>query len=214
MRGETLVIVPMKDPARAKTRLAGALDPFERARFAITLFKRTLHLLLSMQREDLAFDLAVVSGNEEIKTLAAQIGIRTIDENPALSLSDALDQAASLASVEGYDRLCVIPADLAAPDPIDLEKFLFTRFGTDGIALSPSRDFGTNALLASPPNAIPFAYGPGSFHHHLAVAEARGLTPIILPLESLKWDIDTTDDLAEFAAKHPGVWDGAAHRNP
>ncbi len=210
MRPDILLCVPMKDPCRAKTRLRDSLDPAERARFARAMFDRTLDLLIRLRREDAQplFDLAVVTGCETIHARAEALGVRAIAERPDATLTDAATDAAQAAADLGYDKLCLLPADLAAPAPEEIRQLLMQELPTPGLVLCPSRDFGTNAVLAAPPTALPFAFGPGSFHAHRSNAEAAGLTPILLPLESLRWDIDSSADLAAFRSLAPSLFDG------
>jgi len=213
MTARTLVCVPMKDPRLAKSRLADALSNTERARFAWLLFTRTVSLLTTLRDSGAAaegFDIAVVTGCARVARHTSAQGLPVIAEGAATSLSGAVSRAARQAEARGHERLCVLPADLAAPDPADLARFLDTEIGRRGVALCPSRDFGTNALLAAPPAAIAFAYGPGSFHAHCRNARAAGLTPIVRPLESLRWDIDRSPDLAAFRASGPALPGGTA----
>ena len=207
MRPDTLIVVPMKDPRHAKSRLRGVLDGTERARLALQLFERTLRLLTAMRRDDAepAFDIAVVTASREIAARAEAHNVRAIAEQDGAGLSAAVDHAAAVARDAGYGRICVLPADLATPDPDDIRRLLAQVLGETGLALCPSRDFGTNALLAAPPDAIEFAYGHRSFHAHCERAEAKGMTPIVLPLESLRWDIDGPGDVAELLDIAPGM---------
>lgn len=207
MTASTLIVVPMKDPRLAKSRLEGALDQVERERLAQQLFARTLRLLhdLGAERDTPNFDLAVVTGNSEIAARARRDNVIVIIEPEGTDLSGAIAHAAKFAEQAGYNRICVLPADLATPDPRDIQTLLHLDLGAEGVALCPSRDFGTNALLVSPPNAIDFAFGPHSFYAHRDQAEKEGITPIVMPLESLRWDIDSSEDLTEFLNIVPGI---------
>ena len=206
MKPDTLVVVPMKAPHRAKSRLQRYLDDRERARLARRLFGRTLRLLADMQRTDAvpAFDVAVVTGDAGVAARTVAHGARPIAEGPGAGLSNAIAVAAATAKATGYRRLCVLPADLATPDPEDIGKLLSLDLGPRGLALCPSRDFGTNALLATPPDVISFAYGPRSFYAHDETGRAAGIIPVVLPFESLRWDIDSSADLAELLDAAPG----------
>ncbi len=206
MTPDTLIVVPMKEPHLAKTRLQGVLDGGERARLARQLFERTLRLLITLRDSKApAYDLAIVTRDPVIRARAETLGIRVIAERDRAGLNEAIAAAARVARTAGYDRLCVLPADLATPDPQDIRVLLSQDLGQRGVALCPSRDFGTNALLAAPPDAIPFAYGEQSFHAHRKNAESVGITPLVLPLESLRWDIDSSADLAELASVAPDI---------
>jgi len=67
----------------------------------------------------------------------------------------------------------------------------------------PSADLGTNALLAPLPCPFRFQYGLNSVVHHRRAAERAGLWPVILPLESLRIDVDTVEDLGHLLARNP-----------
>lgn len=210
MNPDTLLVIPMKDPRRAKTRLAGTLLPAERARLARQLFERTLRVVVDLRASDATprFDIAVVTPASDVAERANAHGVDVIPEQAAgEDLNAALTAAATTAAGRGYARMAVLPADLAAPDPEDIRRLLVLDLGARGLALCPATDFGTNALLAAPPDAVPFAFGPRSFHAHRAGATAAGLNPITLPLESLRWDIDDAGDFTRFLRHSPGAMD-------
>ncbi len=189
----TLIVVPMKDPVRSKTRLATVLAPRERADLARCLFRRTLTVLQAAQ-EMRAFDLAVVTASAEVSALARETGIQVLAEQPGGTLNAALEQAARWAMEHGYQRLGVIPADLAAPDPGDVVRLLAV---TAPVVVCPSLYGGTNALLVTPPGIIPFRYGPASARHHIETAAASGAAAETLALESFRLDVDTSECLTQ-----------------
>ena len=183
----TLLTVPMKDPAASKTRLAHAISGEERVRLAQLLFRRTLTFLTPFAAED-GVELAVVTGSAWAAGEARAQGWHVIRDPAESSLSRAVEVAAQWAAPR-FDRLCVIPADLAAPDAHDIASLLAS---TDPVTICPASDDGTNALLVSPPDALPFLYGPKSAQMHFAAAQERGLAAQFLALDSLSFDIDTT----------------------
>lgn len=206
MKHDTLVVIPMKEPHLAKTRLKDALNSGERARFARHLFERTLQIVLAARDSHGGrFDMAVVTKDRSIRQFSRARGVRVIDEQEGAGLNEAIAGAATAAIAAGYRRMCVVPADLASPDPQDIGLLLSQQQGARGVAVCPSRDFGTNALLVTPPDVIEFAYGAHSFHAHCRHAEQAGITPLIPTLQSLRWDVDSCDDLAELALVAPDV---------
>ncbi|MEM8789127.1 MAG: 2-phospho-L-lactate guanylyltransferase [Pseudomonadota bacterium] len=201
---DRLVLVPMKDPAQAKTRLGARYDARQRAAIAWRLFRRTLSALRRTQAS-VPFDLAVVSTSPAIEVTARAAGALFLPQAPGCeTLSQVIQTAAAWADGRGHRSLCVLPADLAAPDPADLATLLALPLEDHRAVLTPSTDMGTNALLLTPPAALPFAYGPRSFLRHWQAAETAGLNPKMLPLPSLRWDVDTTDDMARLLAHEPG----------
>lgn len=205
---ETLIVVPMKDPAFSKTRLRATLNDTERARLARLLYRRTLDMLCAAQ-QNCGFDLAVVTASDEAAYLAKQRQVAVIDETGPEDLSKAVGQAAVWACAQGYARMGIIPADLAAPDQADLARLLSSKAT---VSVSPSVDLGTNALLVSPPDVIGFHYGPGSARKHLRAGGAAGVDAVLMPLESLRFDIDTSDGLSRALETCPDLSDalGAA----
>ena len=64
----------------------------------------------------------------------------------------------------------------------------------------PAHDeLGSNAILMSPPDAVPLRFGDDSFFPHLAAAEACGIKPTVLHLPGIAFDIDNPVDLAHFS---------------
>ena len=198
---KTLIAVPMKDPALCKTRLADSLSTEARKDLARLLYRRTLDFLAPLA-EDGATDVAVVTGEGEAADVARSCGMQVITEDAPGSLINAVETASAWACAQGYDRLCVIPADLVAPIQNDLRRFLNS---TAAVTICPSSDQGTNALLVSPPDAISFHYGPRSALAHFSAAERAGLTPVLMPLASLSFDLDHSSCLNRAMTIDPEI---------
>ncbi len=181
---DLLFVIPMKDPALAKSRLSEVLTDAVRARLAMALFRRTLGFLAEAQPD---VDVLVVSESEVIKAETTGYFLRQTGSG----LNEAVTEGAAWAAVRGYAAICVLPADLADPSAEDLARLL--ALGA-GVSIAPAHDGGTNALLVSPPDAISFCYGKGSFLAHQRAAAGQPCT--IMPLESFRYDIDTSADLA------------------
>jgi 2-phospho-L-lactate guanylyltransferase (CobY/MobA/RfbA family) len=67
------------------------------------------------------------------------------------------------------------------------------------VALAPSRDGGTSALLRVPADTIPEHFGRESAKAHRELAQAAGVAYRELPLASLALDVDEIEDLEVFA---------------
>ena len=193
----TLLLVPMKDPEKSKTRLRDTLNLKDRAYLAKSLFKRTLQILkiVANNNASLSLDLAVISASPEIIDLSKSNKLLSILETGTQSLKNATEIAKVWATNKGYRSICILPADLANPDPEEIISFLKEANSNRFVTLSPSADLGTNALHISLPTNFNFRYGKKSFLRHIKAAEKLGVRPKILPLPSLKYDIDTSNDL-------------------
>ncbi|KZL12547.1 2-phospho-L-lactate guanylyltransferase [Pseudovibrio axinellae] len=193
---KTLIVVPVKDFALAKSRLGPHLDAVERAKVAENLFAQTLSFLQEVQhRNRIAVDVAVVTSSEEIAERVGTGFAHLIREAQVAGLNSALATAADWASTHNYETLCVLPADIAAPDFEEFERILSLGGKPLSLTLCPSHDYGTNVLVVTPPNAITFTYGSASFLKHQKQAAERGLECIIAPSSSFSRDIDYMEDL-------------------
>lgn len=186
---DLLFIIPMKDPLKAKSRLADVMPDEVRARLALALFRRMLGFLREAQPE---VSVLVVTESVSIEDEALAFGAQVLQQTET-GLNAAVKQAADWAKEKGFSSICVLPADLADPSTTDLDRLLKIH---SGVVVVPAHDGGTNALLVSPPDAIQFRYGKGSCIKHQTEAEEAGVSCTIVPLESLKYDIDTSADLA------------------
>ncbi len=202
--GRRLAVIPMKDPARAKTRLCPRLDADGRAVLALALFEATVaRLRAGIEACPAGVDLAVVTCSATIRSAAAELGLTVIDDGGAGDLSPALERAAAWGAARGYDGLCILPGDLADPAPSELARLLSAPL--DGRAvICPAKDLGTNALMVPLPRPFPFAYGTRSAAVHLAAAEAAGLRAVLMPLPSLRLDVDTVADLDRLLGSQDG----------
>ncbi|MCP1167525.1 2-phospho-L-lactate guanylyltransferase [Limimaricola litoreus] len=201
--GKRLVAIPMKDPRDAKTRLGLALTPDQRGKLALSLFRATVaRLREATEGLETRVDLAVVSASPIICDVAETLGLNVIDDGGAPSLSLALEAAADWATAQGYDALCILPGDLADPDPIDLAWLLDHPLEGGTAVICPAKDLGTNALMVPLPCPFAFAYGAKSTIRHRRAAEDAGLTPVMMPLGSLRVDIDTVEDLHHLPSGH------------
>ena len=187
----TLITIPMKNFSECKTRLASSLGEKARSDLARLLYIRTLEFITPLACQ-FGFDVAVVTRSPEAITIAKAFEIQIIAEPNSGTLSQAARLASEWASGRGYKRLCLIPADLVAPDKEEMIKFLESKAS---VTICPSIDHGTNALMLCPSNAIEFHYGPKSALAHFNAAKIVGLKPVLMPLESLSFDLDHTDSL-------------------
>lgn len=197
----TLIVVPMKHPGLAKTRLSNAMNQSDRRHLVRSLYGNTLNVLQPI-RTITGADLAVVTSSDEASDMALHAKVSVIEEPECCGLSEAVAHAAQWAVLRGYERLCVLPADLAAPSRNDLLRLL--RSDAD-VTVCPAADRGTNGLMVSPPDAITFRYGPQSAIRHLEEAESAGLSGVLMPLESLRLDVDTEGCLRRAMQENPNL---------
>jgi len=190
-------IVPVKNLTRAKSRLAPALGPAERQRFSWERLARTLQLL---QKVPVVDTIVVVSGDPAALELAVQYHVQPLMEDSPAGLNPALTQASVAAVQAGAEALLIVPIDLPLARPVDIEAALnLASSPLPAVVVAPDRaGTGTNLLVLRPPEAIPFAFGPGSLEQHRTASLARGLPFHTVHNPRLALDVDTPADLASL----------------
>ncbi len=193
--GMTWGLVPIKSLARSKSRLGGILTADERADLTKAMAKDVLGVLEAACEVD---GLSILTAESWAKSLAHIKGFEVIAEDPGLTLSENLDHAARGLGSAGVKTVLIVPIDLPVLSCQDVDELV--REHEDGLTLCrAARDGGTNALLCTPPDAIPFRYGPDSARFHQEEAEARRLTAVMKDEEKFARDIDLDADLAWLA---------------
>lgn len=187
------VLVPFKSRARAKQRLATALNDAQRAALAWAMLEDVLDAVCRSAEPALR---VLVSQDEQALLLAASRGWRTLAETAQSSESDSVDQASLHLECEGVTRLLRLPGDVPLLTPGDVDSLFRLADGAPCAVAVPSRDgTGTNALLRTPPSAFPSRFGSGSLALHRALAEARGIRWIVAENRRLALDVDDPGDL-------------------
>jgi 2-phospho-L-lactate guanylyltransferase len=118
-------------------------------------------------------------------------------------LNPALEAAAAQFAPGPEDGVLVILGDVAGTCVEDV-KTLLEQASRPGVALAPSDDGGTAALLRVPRDVIPAGFGPDSANVHRELAERAGVEFRELRLESLRLDLDEPEDLEAFLRNGTG----------
>jgi 2-phospho-L-lactate guanylyltransferase len=176
------VLVPLKALAAAKSRLAGALAPEERAELMLSLLEHVAGAV----RE---------AGVERVTVVTAEPldGYDTWHDR-GLAWNDAL--AAAMDEVVSVPLVAVVSADLPSLRPEEVAELLEVT-PPRGIAIARALDGGTNAVSMRPPGLVRTHFGePGS----AAVHAALGVDHVVLDVPGLAFDLDTPEDLARMQA--------------
>jgi len=187
-------IVPVKPLRRGKSRLAGVLSQSER-----TLLNRAflIHVLETLKQVPQVEHILVVSRDSQALAVAREHGARTLLERGHPHLNDALLRATMVVRQYAAPAVLILPADLPLVAPEDVEALLEAASDPPVVAVAPDHHReGTNALVISPPGQIAYAYGPGSFARHCALASENGTRLEVVERRGLAFDVDYPDDLA------------------
>jgi 2-phospho-L-lactate guanylyltransferase len=189
-------VVPVKELDRAKERLAPVLPPERRRALMLAMLEDVLAALTAAPA---LRGLAVVTVDAAARRLAARYGARIIVIGARDGHSGAVTAAARLLAAEGCPGMLTVPGDIPLVTPAEITQLLAAHRPSPAFTITPSRDEkGSNAIICSPPDAVPLRFGEDSFFPHLRAAEACGIRPTVLRLPGIALDVDTPEDLASL----------------
>ena len=189
-----LVLVPVKEPANAKRRLAPLLTPAERERIAWAMFEDLARALRS-----LAAPVATVTDSAQVAERAAGMGWRVMREAKQFSESSSVDAASRQLAREGIEAVLRLPGDLPLIETGDVEELVGCGLQPGSALMVPAWDLGgTNALLRTPPDLFPSRFGPDSLALHMAEALSAGARVKVIQNRRIALDLDEPGDLARF----------------
>ena len=201
----TWAIVPLKSPEQAKSRLSAALAPAERVAL---FFSMARHVIRTVRESRGVSGAIVVTSSSEIAEFAKAMECRVVLQSEDAGTSSAFEAGVAQACAEGLSDLLMLPGDLPLLSRKAVERFMRSSGRPASVTIAPDESgHGTNALLCSPPDAIPLSFGPASFHLHVAAARQRGAALQIVKLRELAFDVDRQSDLDRL----PGSFKVVAH---
>lgn len=187
-----IAAVPLKPFVAAKKRLAAILSVEARRRISQELATRTIAAL-----RDAGASPLVLAADDEVAEWAVQNQIPvTTDQGSSLNGAAQVAVAAA-AAADGAWLIC--HADLPLIGSEVLERVV-TTLTTGRPIIAPSADGGTN-LLGAALSRFAFAYGLGSYHHHLRLLAPH--QPLVLVDPALALDLDQPDDWRALAFRLP-----------
>jgi 2-phospho-L-lactate guanylyltransferase len=189
-------VVPVKETAGAKQRLAAVMAQETRRRLALAMLEDVLSALSGAP--GLA-GIAVVTMDASARDLCAGYGARVLTDNAASGHTAAVMAAARALAAEGAAGMLTLPADIPLVTAEEVSRLLSAHGPSPAFTIAPARDGrGSNAVLMSPPGAVPLRFGDDSFLPHVAAAERLNIKPTILRLPGIGLDIDQPNDLIAF----------------
>lgn len=187
-----IVAIPVKPFDVAKERLSSILSPSQREKLSVELARRTALAAIAAGASPL-----ILSADDAVTKWAAAQGYDVL-----LDEGSSLNEAAHSATVFAKEEPWVVcHADLPLLMADDLMRALdLMQAGTWVVA--PSSDGGTS--LIGGVGDFDFAFGPGSFHRHLARLACRPVR--VLTSVGTLLDLDTAGDFRAAAAHPRGRW--------
>jgi 2-phospho-L-lactate guanylyltransferase len=194
------VLVPVKPPAFAKSRLSSLGDEVRRA-LASAFAMDTVAAVL---RSSVVARVLVVTDDHVVARRLASLGADVVPDGVSDDLNGSLVQgAAELRRRDAALLPAVVCADLPALVPAELTNVL-EACPQDGAAfLADRKESGTSVLVAASHEQFRPSFGPGSRDQHLDL----GNVEITLPdVPTVRHDVDDADDLRAAVALGVGRW--------
>ncbi|MGI8695511.1 MAG: 2-phospho-L-lactate guanylyltransferase [Mycobacteriales bacterium] len=192
------VVVPLKALAQAKSRLyADGSVTADHDELVLALALDTVTAALAARA---ASRVVVVTDDQRASAALLRIGAIVIADGPGAGLNPALEYGASTArSLAPLDGIAVLPSDLPALRPIELDAALRAAAAPRAF-VADADGIGTTLLTAQPGTPLDPRYGNGSRAAHAAggAVELTGDWP------SLRRDVDTPAALHDAVELHVG----------
>lgn len=197
------VLLPLKEFAAAKQRLAGVLSATERAQLFAAMVE---DVLLTLTQHPLIAGIAICSRDRAARWLANYYDVEFIDERrlSASDLNSAVNAAAQQFYARGENDVLVVHGDLPLLSAADLTTFLQAHRGggKTAVTIAPDRrGTGTNLLAWRGLPDFVACYGDNSFPRHCAQARALKVEPTVCELAGARCDIDEPADLCMLLAQ-------------
>ena len=204
----TFAILPIKTLDQAKQRLAEELDPTPRRALVEAMFSDTL---VALRRAVAVERVIVVTRDHVAQRIAGGYGAEVLEDEDT-GHNDAAARGIEFAVQSGATRALLVPGDCPLLDPGQLDALIARPVKAPSLLVVPDRHgTGTNALLLTPPRALPSSFGEGSHERHLALAQEAGVNAETVDVPSLAMDVDTPQDLAAIEERLEETRGGAAH---
>lgn len=193
----TWALLPVRSLQGGKQRLSPSLTEQQREVLCRALVQDAL---AALQACPALQGILVVSRDPQVLSLAREAGVSVLQES-GTGLNAAVSEGAQWVRQHGGRGVLVMHADLPLVTVEALSALLRQHEAWQGearrITLVPDRHSqGSNVLIATPADAMPFAFGEHSLDAHLMLAARHGLACRVSPSVVLGCDLDTPDDLA------------------
>ena len=190
-------VVPVKERDRAKERLAPMLPSEMRQALALAMLEDVLAAVVAAPA---IAGILVVTVDPAARRLALSYGARLLADGARDGHTGAVTTAARLLAAEARGGMLALPGDVPLVTPDEIGRIVAAHRPAPAFTIVPSHDEGgSNAVLVSPPDAVPLRFGIDSFFPHLRAAEDHGIQPTVLRLPGIALDIDNPEDLVAFA---------------
>lgn len=191
-----MILLPVKNLASAKQRLAPVLDQATRTKLAQAMLLDVLETLSTWRDRP---EVAIVTSDTFAIARATEFGFGVIPDYANRGETDAIEMATRICEAMGAESTLVIPGDIPLLQVWELEKIVEVAPRAGSVLVPSAGGRGTNAVWRSPAALFPLQFGNDSFRPHLAAAQATGKPCVVISTPGIGLDVDNPDDLRQLA---------------
>jgi len=194
-----IILVPVKDAAKAKSRMSPLLNADERAAVACALLEDLIRAL-----RPLPFPVAVATDLARAAALVRTLRWEAFHEEDQISESSSVDAASKRLAGNGFDAVLRLPADLPLVRTEDIAELLSQPLPSPPRLPSwrpPVPGWAPMRSCAPPLDVFPSRFGHDSFAGHIREAAAAGAQLRIVENPRIALDLDDPADIAHFLAQ-------------
>ena len=158
------ILIPIKEPARVKTRFSQLLTLAERQQLVWAMFTDVCQAVVKVTKADGIF---IVTSFDKAIAYAYTLGFEILTESEQQSESASVDWASRQLRKLGFDVVMRLPADVPLVQATDIDDLLRVDLPAPGALLVSSLEgTGTNAIIRTPADLFPSRLEPGSLALH------------------------------------------------
>jgi 2-phospho-L-lactate/phosphoenolpyruvate guanylyltransferase len=187
-----ILLIPVKDLATAKQRLAEALTQSQRSQLAEAMLRDVMAAAAGVRDR---LDVALVTGDAWAQQLAREFGSDVIEDTRNESETAAIEMATAWSEQRGYDTTVVIPGDIPLITSDELQRVLDAAPAAGAVFVPAYDRRGSNCILRRPASLIPLRFGNDSFLPHCEAMRQTGKELVILEMPGIGLDIDNPHEL-------------------
>ncbi|MFQ6094504.1 MAG: 2-phospho-L-lactate guanylyltransferase [Candidatus Bathyarchaeia archaeon] len=186
-------LVPVKRLSESKKRLSMIFKPEERRDFVVAMLRDVLKAisLSGVERT------VIIGSDSIVQRLSSDLGAFFLPDTGE-ELNQVIEYATDWCIRREAESLLILPADIPLVTSSEIDKIISLCSEKPSVAISPSSDGGTNALMRRPPGIMPTHFGAGSFKKHINEASRKGVKAKVYRSLRLSLDIDSPRDLKRF----------------
>src|SRR6202030_2433677 len=189
-------VIPVKEFDDAKHRLSGLLSSSERRLLSETMLTDMLDAVAGSR---LLAGALIVTLDPRATALGEKVGARIATEGARDGHTGSVNAGRRVLAGEARAGMITMPGDIPATRADEIDAVLSAHLAAPSFTISPAHDdLGSNAVVCSPPDSVPLAFGDNSYFPHLAAARLRGIEPTVIRQPGIAVDIDHPLDLALF----------------